>query len=253
MIEVFAKGPVRTAIVPKQDDIHPAVAETGTKVAVLKLTGSIGKDKQISELIVRQFVGGIGDAERLHLVINSDGGKVDEANRIYLVLRSIPLPISAEVNMKTWSAAVTILLAADFRWARAGASILIHQTRTEISGWLTAPQLFDRFRDLRASDESELDLLALRTGFDRRWFARHQATEELMLDNDAVLCGLLHAIEGKVPFSFDNLTAFDQMYFSGAVESSTPSKMLAANYRAASTVAAMCQRSVASSNQTEKL
>jgi ATP-dependent protease ClpP protease subunit len=211
-------------------------------VAVLKLTGSIGKGEAISERGVRQFVGTIGAAERVHLVINSEGGNVVEADRIYWILRSLPYPISAEVNMKAWSAAVTLLLAADFRWARADASILVHRTRIETDkcfaagSMVTAPEMIERAQKLYADDEREIDLLAFRTGYDRAWFSREQSNEVLMSDQDAIRCGLLHAIEGSVPFSMDNLAVLDRMY---AGDRRKPSEALVANYRAAAVVAAM--------------
>jgi ATP-dependent protease ClpP protease subunit len=249
MTEAIAKGTIFAA----SDYACPTVNEVDAKVAVLKLTGAIGRDDPISERVVRQFARALGDAERLHLIVNSEGGKVDEADRIYRILRTLPLPISAEVHGRAWSAAVTILLAADFRWARAGATILIHRTRAEFAGWLTAPQLIEQAQRLRTSDDNEADLLAFRTGFDRNWFVREQASEDLLSDNQAILCGLLHAIEGKVPFSVDNLAALDRMHLAGVFEDVVPSKMLAANYRAAGAVAAMCRETAAESTQMEKL
>ncbi|MGN6284777.1 MAG: ATP-dependent Clp protease proteolytic subunit [Afipia sp.] len=213
----------------------------GGDAAVLRLSGAIGKGEPISEQGVRRFVGSHRIAARLHLVINSEGGNVEEANRIYHLLRALPIPISAEVNMKAWSAAVTILVAADFRWARKGASILIHRTRIDAVTALgdrqvTAPCLIDHASRLRRSDEHEVELLSLRTGYDRAWFSREQSTEDLISDQDAIICGLLHAVEGKAPFDRNSLQILDKF----APNTRKPSEMLAANYRAAARVAALC-------------
>lgn len=239
MIDALGKGSLASV---RDDVCQPDITPT-SNVAVLKLSGSIGQGEAISVQGVRQFIDTIGKAERVHLIINSDGGKIAEADKIYGILRSLPLPISAEVKMKAWSAAVTILLAADFRWARTDASILIHRARTDPANWspkgklVTASDLMEQARKLNNSDRAETDLLAFRTGYKRDWFDREQSTEEFLSDNDALCCGLLHAIEGKVPFSLENLATLDRF----APAERKPSELLTHNYRAAAAVAELTE------------
>ncbi|WP_441255749.1 ATP-dependent Clp protease proteolytic subunit [Tardiphaga sp. 285_C5_N1_2] len=214
--------------------------DQGAGVVTLRLRGAIGKTDAISVKQVLPIIDQARSARRLHLVIDSEGGKVDEAEAIYALLRSIPVPISAEVNMKCWSAAIMLLLAADFRWARHNASLLIHRTRAiprDVLGdnYVTAPQLIDQAQKLYASDEREVEFLAIRTGYSRAWFAREQSNEDLLRDDAALRCGLLHAIEGRDPFTMENLALFDRL----TTEAPLPSECLLANYRAAERVAAM--------------
>jgi hypothetical protein len=171
VIEGFATAPL--ADVSTKDE---SARRPDSRVAVLELRGAIGRDMPISERSVRSFLSlnTYLNAERLHLAINSTGGKVDEANKIYAILRSLPLPISAEVETVCQSAAVILLLAADFRRARRAASVLIHRTRAiprEFLGeeFMTAPQ------------------------------------------HSAIGCGLLHEIDGWHRFSMSALSYLDHI------------------------------------------
>ncbi|MGX9394114.1 hypothetical protein ACWX0K_23955 (plasmid) [Nitrobacteraceae bacterium UC4446_H13] len=98
-----------------------------------------------------------------------------------------------------------------------------------VSGVMTGNNLNEQAGRLSTFDRAATDLLALRTGYKRDWFEREQATEDLMSDRDALCCGLLHAIEDKVPFSLENLATLDRL----APPECKPSELLTRNDRAA--------------------
>lgn len=238
----FVSGPIGNLAfdaVPSQRTFAPGVLQ-------LDLTGQVGPDKPISLAAVRRR---IETAEFLHLHIRlrSSGGNSDEGLRLYEYLRALPQPISVIAVGQCFSAALDILAAGSYRLATADCVILLHQTsrtRDSLPERVTSESLNRAAADLAKTDARIVDLLHARTGFDRDFFATEILTEESLPIAQALVCGLIHEVEG--------LSERPDPNWREIIKSLPPGLLIAprlrtANYFAAcATAASLYQRSSAS-------
>jgi ATP-dependent protease ClpP protease subunit len=169
----------------------------------IKLRGAIETAGPINLANVRRAVTAIDMRRGFQISIQSGGGNINEALRIYGYLRSLPVPISARVDLFCISSAVLILLGADHRTMSIDDDILIHASRrgrhTLREEFYTAADLREIADRLAASDDECCALLNDRTGYPREWFADNFSNEESMSATEVLDCGLIHEIEGMSP------------------------------------------------------
>jgi ATP-dependent protease ClpP protease subunit len=158
------------------------------------LHGEIGREKSVSLAIVtyRLAFARAQHAQRIHLMIDSIGGKVDEAFAIYTALRSYPGALSAVAHGFCCSAAVIVLLAADHRVLKRGTKVLLHGARR-----MNAADCRRHVESVEATNARMLDLFAMRTGSPRDLFATEILTEEDLAEEAALAWGLVHEIEER--------------------------------------------------------
>ena len=226
------------------DAAHDTPARAG--VAVIRLTGEIGAGNSFSLALVKEQIGIAalaGPVRRLHLIINSTGGTTGEGFAIYDYLRALPLPISAEIAGRCESSAVVVLLAASFRRAHAGATVLIHRatfTREQLEpASLNAADLRAFAARLDETDNRIVDLLAARTGHDRAWFAQEICTEDPMSEADALLCGIVHEVEG-IPTRCGSAAARHMAALAATPRVFVPARFMTPNFLDACRVADLC-------------
>lgn len=140
-------------------------------------------------------------ANRISLLIDSHGGGVDDAKAIYRAIRQHPAATKrATIVNQCCSAAIIVLLSADYRRAQANSTILLHPTEMEpnkLSGrrW-TAARYAEVAARVQRIDDEILDLMAERTGASRAALAREDATESATPLPKAIGLGLIHAAPG---------------------------------------------------------
>ena len=143
-------------------------------------------------------------ADRLTMLVDSHGGTVDDAKAIFRAVRQHPAAIKrATVVNQCCSAAILVLLAADYRRAQANAKILLHPTSMEPSqfnhagrGRWTAARYADAAARMQRIDDEILDLMAERTGASRAALAREDATETATPLPKAIGLGIVHSAAG---------------------------------------------------------
>jgi ATP-dependent protease ClpP protease subunit len=170
----------------------------------LKLKGSIGPGKSISASLIRgQLEAAAGSYNAIHVtIVDSDGGDSSEAFEIMSLLRDQPLPVAATAKRHCYSGALLIFMAAGLRKATAHAEFLIHPTsrsREALPERVTAEVLLKQADHIGKIDERVVDLFADRTGYDREFFEREKATEEILDTAMAIESGILHELEGSTP------------------------------------------------------
>jgi ATP-dependent protease ClpP protease subunit len=148
-----------------------------------------------------------GTIEEINLLIDSPGGSVDEARKIYKLLREYSPWVNAMVTGRCASAAVTVLLAADWREAKPRAQILIHEAEIDITAlpaettgkrWIAArhraiAELLDK------TTREKLELYSKRTSTPIDVLKRELANpdDRSMSLNRALALGFIHAREGE--------------------------------------------------------
>lgn len=181
-------------------DAAAAPREFAPWVAVIDLCGQVGPSDPVNLKEVRRQLILAEGCRHLHIRLTSSGGNISEADQIFRVLRSQPVPISARVSGKCYSAAMTIFAAADLRIAADKTEILIHPcstTRESLpEGRLTAESLRAQADRLADIDRLEAQMFSDRTGHDESWFAKEMQDECLLSEADAIASGLVHHFEG---------------------------------------------------------
>ncbi|MGX1107841.1 MULTISPECIES: ATP-dependent Clp protease proteolytic subunit [Bradyrhizobium] len=166
-------------------------------VLQLDLIGQVGPDKPISLAGIQRRLA--TDFCHLHIRIMSTGGNSDEGLRIYEYLRALPQPISVIARGQCYSAALDVLAAGSYRLATSDCVLLLHPTsrsRDSLPERVTSDSLNRAAMDLAKTDGRIVDLLHARTGFDRDFFATEILTEDPLSVAQALVCGLVHEVEG---------------------------------------------------------
>ncbi|MFD1984205.1 ATP-dependent Clp protease proteolytic subunit [Mesorhizobium newzealandense] len=138
-------------------------------------------------------------ANSLSLLINSHGGSIDDARKIYHAIRQHRAETKrARVLAQCDSAAVIVLMAADFRRAQSNSQIILHPTSINptASGRWTARRYTEAAARCQRLDDEILDLMTERTGASRAALAREDATESPTPIPLAISLGIIHAAPG---------------------------------------------------------
>jgi ATP-dependent protease ClpP protease subunit len=173
-------------------------------VLELSLKGPVGAGKSISASLIRgQLEAAARTYNAIHVtIVDSDGGDSSEAFEIMSLLRDQPLPVAATAKRHCYSGALLIFMAAGLRKATAHAEFLIHptsQNREALPERVTAEVLLKQADVIGKIDERVIDLFANRTGYDRDFFEREKATEEILDTAMAIESGILHELEDSTP------------------------------------------------------
>jgi ATP-dependent Clp protease, protease subunit len=175
----------------------------------------IGFNLVIDRIATMRLMGNIGGAidrgtREIMLCITSPGGAPDQAFYAYELLRNLPIDLSTFAMGPVQSAAVTIFLAGQKRYAVPEASFLLHKTtHAPAAGVLyVQDQLTLSTASVRADDARFIAIAAERTGRDasavRRWMVGQKfRTAQWALEN-----GLLQEIR---PFEMPLGASFFQV------------------------------------------
>jgi ATP-dependent protease ClpP protease subunit len=132
--------------------------------------------------------------------IESNGGCVECADAIFAALRGHPGYKITNARRACASAAMTILLAGDFRTAEPGTKFLAHQISTRDGAgqarW-TASEHRAMARSLEKSNQKLVSHYAERTGRDARLFAGEIEHERPMTVQRARELGFIHCLAGQ--------------------------------------------------------
>jgi len=148
---------------------------------------------------VRGDLARVPKASRISLLVDSYGGDVGAAKGIYRAIRQHPAAIKRGVVVKQCaSAAVIVLMAADYRRAQANAKILLHQTAIEpvAGGRWTARRYAEAAARCKQIDDEMLEIMAERTGSSRASLAREEETDRLTPMPKVLALGIVHEATG---------------------------------------------------------
>jgi ATP-dependent protease ClpP protease subunit len=183
----------------RERTIASEVLIKGSDVFQIDLTGAIGPRAAISAAKVRALLDTPRAAGGVAFTINSSGGDCAESMVIYRLFRSLPGPVIGTACGDCESAAMTVLLAAGYRRATKGTTMLLHRCfrhRVNMPARANAADMRRIAKHLAARDRDVIDIFAARTGFDRRWFEREMKNENLLSEPDAIETGIVHEIIG---------------------------------------------------------
>jgi ATP-dependent Clp protease protease subunit len=223
------------------------IAPRRRPMVTINLTGNVERDGPISSAIVRDRLSVVESPDaHLCLHVNSSGGDTVEAFKIYDTLRACPLRMTAVAGAEVASAALIIFLAAEHRVAAPDTRFLIHMSHRsgEGLGQCNARDLHRAADNLSAIDSRILDLIAMRTSFDRSFFQHVMQDEDYTPAALALETGIVHEVDGAGPHCDpswpDQATAFV------AAGGLLPRRALTANYFAA------CRSAPARKNARER-
>jgi len=147
-------------------------------------------------------------AHEIRVLINSPGGGLLEAERMFAALRRHGAYIITVADGLCASAAVTVLLAGDWREAAPGAQILIHKAAMSASSDLPTARAGGRWTSdkhrkiatlLEAVDRRELERFAKRTGMPIAMLEKEMRNSDdaAMPLRRAFMLNIVHAMTGE--------------------------------------------------------
>ena len=176
---------------PNSDDLH------------LNIHGWIGESEfsgqSVSALAVEAVLSTNENAGRVFVHLNSMGGRVAAAERIIAAIRNHRGFVTVEAHEWCASAAIGIMLAADFRCAYADTKFLVHTASV-------SPRAGERWtarrhaRVAQSLSETNAFLAAMyaeQTGRSVELFEQEMQNEQDMGVEKARLMGLIHVVSGE--------------------------------------------------------
>lgn len=166
----------------------------------MRLSGSIGDGEAINVAAVRQQIAVAPCFDRVLVEIETNGGSSQVAFEVYDLLRSLPCPVATVTRRQCFSGGLLIFLAGGLRCAAPNAELLLHQARLsrECLPEQVPTKQFHIYADsLARTDRRIIDLLADRTGYDRKAFETDQQNEDKMPIALALHAGVVHHVLGS--------------------------------------------------------